>query len=178
MEYFYKEAISRSFITKKRFLALLLQRSNFSLFYSFGMPKKKFKNFYCISRRFMSRRFRICKKKFEKKSVRPSFVRPSIRIQPLMIISGSYRRISNVNILNERYEKLYGQIFFFLFLVPPKVVSWLLLHFNLFFCSSKKHKLRCMHLFSFNNLKFYFIIWKVSGRPIQWYPNFPQGGCH
>ena len=133
MEYFYKEAISRSFITKKRFLALLLQRSNFSLFYSFGMPKKKFKNFYCISRRFMSRRFRICKKKIEKKSVRPSFVRPSIRIQPLMIISGSYRRISNVNILNERYEKLYGQIFFFLFLVPPKVVSWLLLHFNLFF---------------------------------------------
>ena len=71
----------------------------------------------------MSRRFRICKKKFEKKSVRPSFVRPSIRIQPLMIIFGSYRRISNVNILNERYEKLYGQIFFFLFLVPPKVVS-------------------------------------------------------
>ena len=123
MEYFYKEAISRSFITKKQFLALLL------VWYA----KKKFKNFYCISRRFMSRRFRICKKKFEKKSVRPSFVRPSIRIQPLMIISGSYRRISNVNILNERYEKLYGQIFFFLFLVPPKVVSWLLLHFNLFF---------------------------------------------
>ena len=157
MEYFYKEAISRSFITKKRFLALLLQRSNFSLFYSFGMPKKKFKNFYCISRRFMSRRFRICKKKFWKK-VRPSLGPSHHRYVSnlLMIISGSYRRISNVNILNERYEKLYGQIFFFLFLVPPKVVSWLLLHFNLFFCSSKKHKLRCMHLFSFNNLKLLF----------------------
>ena len=137
--YDYKEAI----------LALLL------VWYT---RKKKFKNFYCISRRFMSRRFQICNKIFLKNypSV-PRSVGPSLRQKVsnlLMIISGSYRRISNVNILNERYEKLYGQIFFFLFLVPPKVVSWLLLHFNLFFCSSKKHKLRCMHLFSFNNLKF------------------------
>ena len=161
-----------------KFPYILLQRSDSRSFTRLVYQKKKFKNFYCISRRFMSRRFRICKKKLKK--VRPSLGPSHHRYVSnlLMIISGSYRRISNVNILNERYKKLYGQIFFFLFLVPPKVVSWLLLHFNLFFCSSKKHKLRCMHLFSFNNLKFYFIIWKVSGRPIQWYPNFPQGGCH
>ena len=149
------------FFTKKRF----------SLFYSFGIPeKKKFKNFYCISRRFMSRRFQICNKKFLKKnpsvprSVGPSFRRKVSNLS--MIISGSNCRISNVNILNERYEKQYVPIFFFLFLVPPKVVSWLLLHFNLFFCLSQKHKHRCILLILLNNLEFYFIIWKVSGRPI------------
>ena len=136
------DGLEWNIFTKKRFLALLLQRSDFSLFYYKEAISRSFTRLVCQKKiqKFLLHFSTIyvkeipnLQKKFEKKSVRPSFVRPSIRIQPLMIISGSYRRISNVNILNERYEKLYGQIFFFLFLVPPKVVSWLLLHFNLFF---------------------------------------------
>ena len=75
MEYFYKEAISRSFITKKRFLALLLQRSNFSLFYSFGMPKKNSKIFIAFLDDLCQGDSESAKKKFEKKSVRPSVLR-------------------------------------------------------------------------------------------------------
>ena len=65
MEYFYKEAISRSFITKKQFFALLL------VWYA----KKKSKFFIAFLDDLCQGDSESAKKNFEKKSVRPSVLR-------------------------------------------------------------------------------------------------------
>ena len=128
-----------------------MSKKQFSLFYS-NCLAKKIKNFYRISRRFISKRIQICKKKLEKSRSVPRSVS-----NISMIISGFNSQISNFNILNERCEKLY--FLSFLFLVPRKVVSFLLFHFNLFFVFEK---ITNICVFCCCYLKFYFIIWKVS----------------